>query len=126
MTPGGTKNEKIERQGHQKWAQGHQKWAKGHQKWAKREPKGAKSEPKGAKREPKGAKREPKVSPIQHKINIKDKVAKRSRKGSQNGNRIEWNLGGFLVHFRWKVDEKIDVKIYTEKVMNIDEISMRK
>ena len=60
MTPGGTKSEKIERQGHQKWAQGHQKWAKGHQKWAKWEPKGAKREPKGAKSEPKGAKSEPK------------------------------------------------------------------
>ena len=32
----------------------------------------------------------------------------------------------FWVHFRWKVDEKIDAKINTEKVMKIDEISMRK
>jgi len=32
---------------------------------------------KGAKREPKGAKREPKVSQIQHKINIKERVAKK-------------------------------------------------
>ena len=55
---------------------------------SKSEPKGGKREPKGSKREPKGAKREPKVSPIQHKINIKDKVAKRSRKGAQKGNRI--------------------------------------
>ena len=66
----------------------------------KSEPKGTKSEPRGTKSVPKGgqrapkvsqrvpngsqsaAKREPKVSPIQHKINIKDRVAKRSRKWS--------------------------------------------
>ena len=65
MTLGGTKNEKIERQDRQKWAQG-----------TKSEPKGTKSEPKVSKREPKVSKREPKVSQIQHKINIKDKVAK--------------------------------------------------
>ena len=129
MTPGGTKNEKIERQGHHKWAQGHQKWAKGHQKWAKREPKGAQSEPKGAKREPKGAKREPKVSPIQHKINIKDKVAKRSRKGRQKEqiSSIPWGPSIYILdHFGAIFDEKINAKIETEKVMKIDEISMRK
>ena len=53
MTPGGTKSEKIERQGEQKWPQGHQKWAQGHQKWAKGHQKLYKSEPKSAKREPK-------------------------------------------------------------------------
>ena len=51
--PGDTENEKIDRQGEQKWPQGHQKWAKGHQKWAKRKPKGTKRQPRGAKREPK-------------------------------------------------------------------------
>ena len=46
MTPGGTKSENIERQGHQKWVERHQKWARGYQKWAKREPKGSNMEPK--------------------------------------------------------------------------------
>ena len=46
MTPGGTKNENIERQGHQKWVERHQKWARGHQQWAKREAKGSNMEPK--------------------------------------------------------------------------------
>ena len=47
----------------------------------KSEPKGSQREPKGAKSEPAGAKSEPKVSKIQHKINIKDKVAKSEQNG---------------------------------------------
>jgi hypothetical protein len=43
-------------------------------------PKGSQNQPKqnqkGAKGDPNGAKREPKVDPIQHEINMKDKVAK--------------------------------------------------
>ena len=43
-------------------------------------PKGSQNRPKqnqkGAKGHPNGAKREPKVDPIQHEINMKDKVAK--------------------------------------------------
>ena len=73
MRVGSTKSEKIERQGRQKWPWVRQKWAKWRQKLAKSEPKGTQSEPKGAKREPK-------VSPIQHKNNIKDKVAKKMKK----------------------------------------------
>ena len=81
----------------------------GDQNGTKREPKGAKSEPKGAQRaqkgaqsDPKGAKWESKVSQIQHKINIKDKVAKRSRKVSIFGDPGR----GFWVHFGSHFHEK--------------------
>ena len=57
--------------------------------------KGAKSEPKGAKWEPKGAKREPKVSPIQHKNNIKDKVAKKMKKKPLG---FCWTIPGAIFH----------------------------
>ena len=77
-TPGGTKNEKIERQGHQKWAHGHPKWAKGHQKWAKREPKGTKRDPKVSQREPKVTQRVAKGSPKWTKWLPKWVVAERS------------------------------------------------
>ena len=49
-------------------------------KGTKSEPRGTKSEPKGSQRAPKVSEREPKVSPIQHIINIKDKVLKKARK----------------------------------------------
>ena len=49
-------------------------------KGTKSEPKGAKSEPKGSQSEPKGAKRDQNGDQNQHKINIKMRVAKRSRK----------------------------------------------
>ena len=58
MTPGCTKSENIERQGHQKWVERHQKWAQGHQTWAKREPKGTNMEPKGRQ---KATKMHPKI-----------------------------------------------------------------
>ena len=45
-------------------------------KGTKSEPKGAKSEPKGSQSEPKGAKRDQNGDQIQHKINIKGRVAK--------------------------------------------------
>ena len=51
-------------------------------KGTKSEPKGAKSEPKGSQSEPKGAKRDQNGDQIQHKINIKGRVAKRSPKWS--------------------------------------------
>ena len=72
--PGGTENEKIDRQGEQKWPQGHQKWSKGHQKWAQRELKGAKRAPKVSQMDQNGDQN-------QHKINIKDRVAKKMKKG---------------------------------------------
>ncbi len=85
------------------------------------EPKGTKSEPKGTKSEQKGSQgepkvshwepkvsqREPKVSQIQHKINIKDRVAKRSRNSEAQGGPRDLFLGGFWSHFSLKVDEKI-------------------
>ena len=100
MKPGGTKSEKIERQGEQKWGQGHQKWAKGHQKWAKRELKGAKSEPKGAKRQPRGPKREPKVSQRATKMHQKVDLRKRSRKWWKNCHRgkMKWEVFGAIFH----------------------------
>ena len=57
-------------------------------KGTKSEPKGAKSEPKGSQSEPKGAKRDQNGDQIQHKINIKDRVAKKSQKGMVPGNEI--------------------------------------
>ena len=54
---------------------------------SQREPKGSQREPKGSQKgangSQKGAKREPKVSQIQHKINIKDKVAKTMEESSK-------------------------------------------
>ena len=50
-------------------------------KGTKSEPKGAKSEPKGSQSEPKGAKRDQNGDQIQHKINIKEKVAKSEQNG---------------------------------------------
>ena len=62
------------------------------------------------------------MSPIQHKINIKEKVAKRSLKVPS----ATLNAGPFWEPFSIKIDEKINAKIDTEKVMKIDEISMWK
>ena len=78
MAPGDPKSEKIERQ-----------VSKSYPKGTKREPKGAKSEPKGSQSEPKGAKRDQNGDQIQHKINIKDKVAKREQKGSPHQDEMD-------------------------------------
>ena len=55
IRPGGTENEKIDRQSEQKWPQGHQKWAKGHQEGAKRAPKGSQNSAPGRVRPTAGA-----------------------------------------------------------------------
>ena len=60
----------------------------------KSEPKGSQRKPKGSQREPKGAKREPNADQNQHKIKIKDKVAKRSLKWSH----AFWVAFGTIVH----------------------------
>ena len=84
--------------------------------------KGAQSEQKGAQREPKGAKREAKVSQIQHKNNIKDKVAKSMLNLILRviQNRPFWEP------FPWKINEKNDTKIDAQKVMKFHQKSMRK
>ena len=105
---------------------GTQKGAKSEPKGAKSEPKGAKREPRGAKREPKGAEREPKRSQRATKMHPKIDLRKRSRKGSQNGVPRPELLAPFWSHFPLKIDEKIDAEIDAEKVMKIDEKSMRK
>ena len=106
---------------------------KGTQKGAKREPKGAKSEPKGAKREPRGAKREPKGAKMEPKrsqratkIHEKIDLQKRFRKGCSKDDPRDYPDIPFWSHFPLKIYEKIDVKIDAEKVMKIDEKSMRK
>ena len=66
-------------------------------KGTKSEPKGAKSEPKGSQSEPKGAKRDQNGDQIQHKINIKGRVAKRMRKGCEKEGPREDFLGAILV-----------------------------
>ena len=107
-------------------SKGIQKGAKREPKGAKSEPKGAKREPRGAKREPKGAKREPKRSQRATKMHPDIDLRKRSRKGeAQGGYRLQL-LAPFWSHFPSKIDEKIDAKIDAEKVMKIDEKSMRK
>ena len=53
-----------------------QRQPKESQTGTKSEPVGTKSDPTGPKSEPKARQREPTVSQIQHKINIRDKVAK--------------------------------------------------
>ena len=69
-------------------------------KGTKSEPKGAKSEPKGSQSEPKGAKRDQNGDQIQHKINIKDKVAKRSRKRPSATTSFGAILGAFFMKNR--------------------------
>ena len=61
----------------------------------------------------------------QHKINIKERVTKRMPKCLEKGQRKCYGGGGFGSHFHDKSMKKVDVKIYAEKVMNIDEKSMR-
>ena len=99
---------KSEPKGTKKWAQGRQKRAKGHQQLAKREPK--------------WAKKEPKVSQHLHKIDMTEKVLKSI---------VFWEARvqqdrSFLEPFSWKSEEKIDARIDAEKVMKINEKSMRK
>ena len=99
----------------QKWAKGCQKEAKWRQKDAKGSQKGAKGSQKGAQKEPNGDENASKNWPS-------EKVAKREP---------EWCphpelLAPFWSHFPLKIDEKIDAKIDAEKVMKIDETSMRK
>ena len=88
------------------WAQGSAKVSprapKGSQKRDKWSQKGAKGNQKGGNGMPKGSQREPKVSPIQYKINIKDKVAKRSREGSEKGPTGHEFLESFSMKNRWK------------------------
>ena len=110
---GGTKSEKMERQGEQKWSQGHQKWSKGHQKWAKRVPKVAQSEPEGAKRVTKG-------NHNQHKIDIKEKVAKSMRKRYTRTNLFDAILGCIFMKNRWKKLRKNQCRNNREKWWNID------
>ena len=98
--------------------------SKGSQEGADGSPKGAKGHQK-AKREPKGAKREPKVSQNQHKINIKVRVSKRSRKGCQNSHRIIPIWEPFGSHIPSKIEEQTNAKIDAEKVMKFNEQSMR-
>ena len=105
---------------------GTQKGAKREPKGTKNEPKGAKREPRGAKREPKGAKREPKRRQRATKMHPNIDLRKRSRKGEAQGGYHPLFLESFWSHFPLKIDEKIDAKIDAEKVMEIDEKSMRK
>ena len=69
-------------------------------KGTKSEPKGAKSEPKGSQSEPKGAKRDQNGDQIQHKINIKDKVAKREPKWPHHLMLFWWILGAISIKNR--------------------------
>ena len=83
MTTGYSKSEKIDpwvSKSEGKGTKSEPRDTKSEPKGTQREPKGAKNEPAGAKTEPTGAKREPKVNQIQHKMHIKDKVAKKMRK----------------------------------------------
>ena len=60
------------------------------------------------------------------KMHQKIDVWKRWRKGRQKALRVKMKWHGFGSHFPLKIDEKIDAKIDAEKVMKIDEKSMRK
>ena len=73
MATGYSKNEKID-----PWvSKSEGKGTKSEPRDTKSEPKGSQRKPKGSQREPKGAKREPNGEEKQHKINIKDQVAKK-------------------------------------------------
>ena len=69
-------------------------------KGTKSEPKGAKSEPKGSQSEPEGAKRDQNGDQIQHKINIKDKVAKSEQNGLPHHVLFGAVLGAFVIKNR--------------------------
>ena len=107
MTPGCTNSEKSSTGG-AKRANEHQNRAKGYQKLAKREPN-------AAQRESKDTKMEPTVSKSRHEINIKDKVAKMSRKYRQNGRRIKLKWEPFGSHFPFKICETTMRKTMPEK-----------
>ena len=77
---------------------------------------------KGAKSEPKGAKREPRGNQNASKNRCSEKVVKMMEKGGT----ARLHDIPFWESFPSKVDEEIDAKIDVEKVMEIDEMSMRK
>ena len=90
------------------------KWKrKGSEKEAKREPKGSQRAPKVSQRVPKGSQGEPKGNQREPKVS-KGRLA----------HLVE--MGPKMEPFSIKIDEKIDAKIDAEKVMKIDEQSMRK
>ena len=93
---------------YEKWSQGPPKmWklstrvSKSEPRSTKREPKASQMEPKGSQRQPKGSQREPKVSQIQHKINIKEQVAKNERKRSHRTSVFGSLLGATFMKNRW-------------------------
>ena len=92
-----------------------QKGAKGIQKGTKGSQKGTKGSQKGAKSEPRGDQNASKNQPS-------EKGAKRVLPGGPPLY-LPDHCGS---HFPLKIDEKIDAKIDAEKVMKIDEKSMRK
>ena len=92
------------------------------QKEAKREPKGAKGRQKEAKGNPKGAKSEPKGDQNACKNRPSEKGVKMF--GIFRFPGYLWEP--FWLHVPSKNDEKIDANIDAEKVMEIEEKSMRK
>ena len=98
-----------------------QKGAKGSQKGAKGSPKGAKGSQKGAKRRQRGAKSEPKGDQNASKNRSSEKVAKREPKRHAAG----LFLGAIWEPFSIKNEIKIYANICVEKVMKINEKTMR-
>ena len=105
MTAGTFKSEKIDRQGHQKWAQGNQNGARS-------EPKGAIRSPKGNQRGQKGTKSDPMGDQNASKDRLSEKVAETSRKRSSARD----YAGPFWEPFSIKNALKINAKIDVEKV----------
>ena len=81
------------------------------QKRARGTPRGAQSERKDTTREPNGAKGEAKMSQIQHKIKIKNKVAKNINFGQIRGQ----FAGNNSEQLRRKIDKKRGAKIDGKK-----------
>ena len=109
MTTGYSKSEKIDpwvSKSEGKGTKSEPRDTKSEPKGTQRESKGPKSGSAGAKSDPTGAKREPKVSPIPHKINIKDKVSKKYVTEILFGRCILYFLPPFWEPFSSKNDEK--------------------
>ena len=95
-----------------------------------RDPKASQMEPKGSQREATVSRREPKerqkLAKGRPKYIQKSTFGQNREKSWSRGAQVQVSPDHFGSHFRWKIDEKIDAKINTEKVMKIDEISMWK
>ena len=92
---------------------------KGAKKEAESDQNGAKGVPKASKMEPEGCQNETRDLP-------KHPLWNRIEKGRKKGHHLNQVWSHFRSHFPSKIGEKIDTEIGAEKVMKIEEKTMRK